>query len=147
MQQSWGLCALGRAPEPLTRLLTRDHPTLAGAAAGVRGESGGGKAPAQSAGVAQGPGQKRARPSQRDGDLILWRWRPQPSPQSPRGAQHTARVTCALAVSAGPARGPQSGPCFPPRGSLHPTPPGSLRDPPQLPLLPDLSVLSLNPLG
>ena len=86
-----GGCVPWGGPQSLSpSLLTHDHPTLAGAAAGAREESWGGKAPAQSAGVAQRPGQKRARPSQRDGDLILCRWGPQPSPQSPRGAQHTA---------------------------------------------------------
>ena len=70
------------------------------------------------------PEGQRLDSGQRDGDLILRRRRPQPSPQAPRGAQHTAPVTCALAVSPGPARGLQSvprslrlAPFLPPRQS------------------------------
>ena len=129
-----GGCVPWGGPQSLSpSLLTHDHPTLAGAAAGAREESWGGKAPAQSAGVAQRPGQKRARPSQRDGDLILCRWRPQPSPQSPRGAQHTAPRDLCPGCQRRACSGARSGPCFPARGSLHPTPPVSLRDPPQPP--------------
>ena len=67
------------------------------------------------------PEGQRLDSGQRDGDLILRRRRPQPSPQAPRGAQHTAPVTWALAVSAGPARGLQSVPRFPPSLRLAPS--------------------------
>lgn len=92
------------------------------------------------------PEGQRLDSGQRDGDLILRRRRPQPSPQAPRGAQHTAPVTCALAVSPGPARGLQSVPApstWPP--SSHPA--SLLPSPHSPPLLPNLRVLSLSPLG
>ena len=97
------------------------------------------------------PEGQRLDSGQRDGDLILWRRRPQPSPQAPRGAQHTAPVTWALAVSAGPARGLQSVPRFPPSLRLAPSLPP--RQSPSMPwpsaqgLLGGCRVSPLPPLG